>query len=338
MIYTPDEIKSFIAKSLGSSNVELLPLKATGNMTARIEDGGSDTLLTAAVYGKEYVVKIKSKAFDDNVCGAMNYLDSEDFKGYFQKGKAIFYIRDSYNREQRAYELLSDFSDYFPKIYGASSDGTRSIILMDKLTIDRTPKDRELAEIIYKIHSTFNSEATMREWSINIHTATDYISATALSNALLDGVELKYPTFPKKILGRAREFVSHYQENHEKMLSFGRCLCHGDLTINNLSTARGVKLYDLELATFNNPEFDLISYLVHYPTALDSEVVEEFLSAYYAQSATTIKEKEDVLKHNLLIYFTTRFHAMMMITLRLNMPYMETSIKNYIFLFNYFAL
>ena len=338
MIYSPQEITSFVSKCLGGLDVELSMLHATGNMTARIEDGGSDTLLTAKVGDKEYVVKMKSKAFDDNVGATMNYYGSDTFKQYFDEGKSIFYIRDSYNREQRAYSILLSLKEHFPTIYGAESDGTRSIILMDKIEIDRSPKDDSLADVLYKIHSMPSSEETMREWGINIHTERDYINATALSKALLDGVSRAYPNFPKRIVSRARDFVANYKQNYQKMVGYGRCLCHGDLTINNLSTKGQIKLYDLELATYNNREFDLISYLVHYPIELNESIVESFLASYYNKMGNCIKEREDALKHNLLIYLTTRFHAMMMITLKLNMPYMETSIKNYIFLFNYFAL
>lgn len=337
MIYEREELQNFIKGVLGDGEIIFKPLHATGNMTARLEDGGAETLICVEHAGKEYVVKMKSVGFDKNVCDAMNYFDDDSFVEIFEKGKYIFYIRDSYDREQKIYSALKDYEQYFPKIYGASSDERRSVIIMEKLEVDRTPP-KDLPKVMSKIHSFCTSERVARELGANVHEKSDYENATELSLELLKNVGRARKDFPEYILEKAREFVLNYRDNYEKMLSFGRCLCHGDLTINNLTSATGTRLYDLELATFNNVEFDLVSYLVHYPTELNEEIVYDFLSSYYKESGFSLKERESAIKFNLLLYLTTRFHAMMLISLKLDMPYMVTSIKNYIFLFNLFNL
>lgn len=332
MIYSVEEIKNFIARAL-PGEVTFKKMNATGNMTARLEDGGNDTLLLVEVGDKEYVVKMKSKAFDDNVSVAMNYFDSASFSEAFKKGKAIFYIRDSYDREGKIYKAFSELSDNLPKIYLEESDGTRSIILMEKLTISRKPKDVELALLLRKWHSLYTLEEDAKRVGANVHTKEDYERAEELSLKLFDSIERGYSNFPKEIIKEGMEYVKSYGENYLKGISFPRTLCHGDLTINNLTTEDGIVLYDLELATYSNPEFDLVSYLVHYPVDLSNKVVASFLNAYYGGG---FENKKEVLRHNLLTYLCTRFHAMMMITKKLHMPYMEQSIQNYIFLFNYF--
>ena len=58
MIYTTKEIKNFIERSVGGKDILFKKLNATGNMTARLEDGGNDTLLLVEDDGKEYVLKM----------------------------------------------------------------------------------------------------------------------------------------------------------------------------------------------------------------------------------------------------------------------------------------
>ena len=333
MIYTTQEIKNFIERSVGGKDILFKKLNATGNMTARLEDGGNDTLLLVEVDGKEYVLKMKSKAFDHNVCGAMNWHDTDEFRRSFEKGKSIFYIRGSYDREGKIYKAFSSLKENLPIIYGSESDDTRSIILMEKLPISRITKDEEIARLLKKWHAQYPLKEDAERLGANVHTQNDYENATDLSLKLFELIEECYPNFPAKIIKTGREYVQNYAKNYLKGRSFPSTLCHGDLTINNLTTDGEIILYDLELATYSNPEFDLISYLVHYPTQLTNEIVERFLRAYYDG-----KINEDALKHNLLTYLCTRFHAMMMITKKLHMPYMEQSIKNYIFLFDYFKV
>ena len=335
MIYSREEIKDFIRNALHTrGEVSLERLKASGNMTARLEDGGEETLLKASVDGKDYVVKMKSKFFETNVGRVMNYFDSSAFTESYEKGKYIFYIRDNVAREIKVYPAFYSIRESLPIIYGAQNEENRSIVLMEKLAISREPKNVELGALLKKMHSLYTKEEDAVRLGVNVHGKEDYLSAKGLSLKLIDSVESVYNDFPKSILIKARKLVEEYGKTYEKMTSYPRCVCHGDLTINNMTTAQGVKLYDLELATYNNPEFDLVSYLTHYPTLLSEDDIKEFLCAYYG-SESEIKNKKEVLKLNVLLYFVTRFSAMMMISRRLDMPYMETSIKNYIYLFDY---
>ncbi|MBO5776765.1 MAG: hypothetical protein J6R35_05275 [Clostridia bacterium] len=339
MIYTHEEIKSFIANCLSVPQEDIVfkSAQATCSMTARLEDGGSDTLLGIECGGKEYIVKIKSTAFDDNVCDAMNYLDLKEFNEYFSRGKNLFYIRDSYNREAKMYRAFGSIKDYFPKIYGSASDASRSILLMEKLKIERTPNDKEAAAFLIKLHSLYNRIEDAQALGANVHTAEDYVAATDISLKLIDYIELAYPDFPKAIIKAAQEFVYNYQSNFNKMTTYPRTLCHVDFTINNTTTAEGFKAYDLELATYNNGEFDLISYLYHYPIVLNDSCTNELLNAYYLGKNSTLSDNLEVVKLNVVLYFCTRFHAMMLIAKKLPMPYMGVSIENAKYLFNRFV-
>lgn len=335
MIYSKDEIKDFIKRVLNTrSEVTLERLKATGNMTARLEDGGEETLLKAVVEGREYVVKMKSRQFESNVGDAMNYFGSEEFFKHYKKGKYIFYIRDSVVREQKMYSAFSVVKESLPKIYGAQSDKTRSIVIMEKLEISREPKDEELAELLKKIHGEYPRLEDAVKVGANVHVKEDYLQAKELSLALIESVKKVFPAFPNELLIKARKLAEDYGKTYEKMASFGRCVCHGDLTINNMTTTPSIKLYDWELSTYNNPEFDLVSYLVHYPTLLTDGEINRFLLAYYGDKET-LENKKEALNFNVLLYFVTRFSAMMMISRKLDMPYMDTSIANYVYLASY---
>lgn len=337
MIYSRSEIAGFIKSVLGDEgDYKLSPLVATGNMTARLEDGGEATLLSLVRGQEEYAIKMKSRLFEDNVLKAMNYYDDSSLEQGFSKGKYVFYIRDAFNREEKIYSALSAFGEYLPRIYGAQSDDYRSIILMEKLKISRAVKALEVITFLTRLHKFCTSEKRARELGANIPTKEDYLKAQDLSISLISNVSKAYANFPSRILNLALDGVKKYGELYDRVISFPRALCHGDCTAYNMTTEPILKVYDFELSTFNNPEFDLISYLVHYPTPLKESDVDEFLGCYYGEK-DYLATKKEVLKLNLLVYFVTRFHAMMMIAKTLDMPYMEISIKNYIFLFDYFG-
>lgn len=338
MIYLKSEIIKFISTTLNveESKIALTTLEADGNMTAKLEDGGSESLINVVAGEKEYVVKTKSNAFGKNVCDAMNYLKEQSFLEKFKKGYAIFYIRDNYNREEKVYKLIEKFSNYLPKIYGATSDSERSLILMEKLNICREVDIEKTANFLREFHSEFNGKKDIAvENGINIHTKLDYSSAKELSLTLLNYVEKAHPSFPKYIIEISKKFVKNFEENFEKIAKYSQTICHGDFTSNNVTfTGNAIKVYDFELATYQNPEFDIISFFVHYPKPITNQTISEFLKLYYNRKPT--KKERESLSLNTLIYFTTRFHAMMLICKNVSMPYMETSIKNYISVFDYF--
>ena len=62
MIYSKNEIINFITTTLNvdASKISLTTLNADGNMTAKLEEGGSDSLILVKVDSKEYVVKTKT--------------------------------------------------------------------------------------------------------------------------------------------------------------------------------------------------------------------------------------------------------------------------------------
>ena len=56
---------------------------------------------------------------------------------------------------------------------------------------------------------------------------------------------------------------------------------------------------------------DIISFLVHFHKPINNQTIERFLTLYYKGKPT--KKERESLSLNTLIYFTTRFHAMMLI-------------------------
>ncbi len=337
MIYSKSEIIKFISKSLNieEDKISLATLEAEGNMTAKLEDGGSESLINVIAGEKEYVVKTKSGVFSKNVCDAMNYLKEQSFLEKFKKGCAIFYIRDNYNREEKVYKIIDKFSNYLPKIYGATSDSERSLILMEKLNICREVDFEKSANFLREFHNEFNGKKDIAlKNGINIHTKKDYLCAKDLSATLLNYVEKAYPNFPKYIIEICKKFVKNFEDNFEKIANYSQTICHGDFTSNNVTFNNRITVYDFELATYQNPEFDIISFLVHQPKLINNQTISEFLKLYYNRKPT--KKERESLSLNTLIYFTTRFHAMMLICKNVSMPYMENSIKNYICVFDYF--
>lgn len=349
MIYSKEELKQMIAAKLKlcESSLESVPINIKNSMTSKLEDDNSDSIFRffnkdSGIY---LVAKVKTNAFIDNVGLAMNYYKDAKFAEEYARGNSIFYTRECFRREKYVYEQIdSSFAKYVPQYYGSIESGNNCVYIIEYLDICQQAVDLEAAAVfIAKLHVKYlNSMEDAIKMHINIHTKYDYTNAKNLSMMLLHNVESLYPDFSRKALIDLRTFVLAFEENFDKLSSERRTICHGDFCVKNMTFLPiGIKVYDWELSTFNNPEFDLSAFLVHYPTCLNEKIVSSFMDSYLkcynsltVNKISAIKLRE-MLRFNVYIYMTTRFNAMMNICQFVSMPYMKESIYNWQFLYNY---
>lgn len=350
MIEDKNSLRLGAAKLLGLEAGRLIfePLKVIGSMSGKIEDGfdGSLFCLRDSVTDTSYVVKMKSASFTENVGAAMAPEGYPGFEEAFKRGWGVFYIRDSYKREMGVYSGLEPgLKRYIPKYYGSVLSGDTAAHVMEKLEIVQCPVNIDAAaRFIAKLHAKYlNDLASAKRLGANIPVLSDYENAREMSHMLLEGAAKIYPSFTADIVRVMHGFACDAENNYRLLNDFDRTLCQGDYCVKNMSFIRGgAVIYDWELATYNSPQFDLASFLVHYPDRIDESIINGFLNTYKRESECLGNTQgamfEDGLRFNIMLYMATRFHAMMNISAKVDMPYMPTSVGNWLYLFKYFRL
>lgn len=349
---TKKELISVIAQYFGKDEelLRLLPINVSGSMSCQIEEGldGSIFRLQFTDSGKTIIVKMKNNSFIANVGETMNYTNSQKFRNNYLNGYGLFYTRDCFCREKYIYTLLDkSLIRYVPKYYGSIDVSDQECLhLMEDIDIIQNPVNNDyVSDFLSDLHSVYyNDFSSAKSMIVNMPMVEDYRQGVLLSRDLFDNIKNIYLDFPRDILESIRLFYEAPNQMYKQLLSFPRTICHGDFAIRNISFLKNqLAVYDWELSTFNNPEFDLVSFLTFYPDDLTEAIVDSVLKGYYEKMkkkrcVTRIEyDVKKALLFNTLLLMCTRFHAMMNISMRVNMPFMNKAIGNWLFLYIFFA-
>jgi len=319
-------------------------VKLEGSMVSRIEnDSGSIFSIKSHVTGKELIAKMRSPGYMVKVGRIVNYFEDPFFNEPYERGCNIFGMEKSHYREKYVYSLLQESLQHnCPFYYGSTTIADGCIHFIEKLKINQSNVNlNSVTEFVAQLHSTYLHDYNgARKMCAYLPVKKDHALAKDVVNMLMDNVEALYPDFPKDALYTLRSYIASFETTFDRWSKGERTLCHGDYSVKNMSFENGFKIYDWECTTYRNPEFDIITFLVHYPTLLNEKIVEQFLDLYYEHrkqlgSCPDVAKFKIFLKENLLIFMTTRLNALMSICMRLDMPYMPESIANWIFLYKY---
>lgn len=327
--------------SLPSDRLSFCPLSVADSMSGAIEEGFDGSIFCLKTdSGKRYVAKRKCLSFIERVGESMNPFASPEFRAIYRKAYGVFYIRESHLREHYIYDGIDpSLRPCLPLYYGSYKSPAECVHVMEYLPILRDKIDlKGAAAFLARLHAVYaGREKAARDLHANIPTPSDYTAARPLSAMLYDNIQRLYPDFPQEILKDMRAFSDDANAMACGLNTWQRTLCQGDFCVKNMTfLPRGIRVYDWELATFNHPAFDLISFLVHYPVPIDDRLIEDWIGSY-RNAASTCERLEPLsdkcLAFNVRLYMATRFHAMMNICRSVDMPYMPVSIANWLKLY-----
>ncbi len=325
--------------------VQMQHLDVKGSMSSKIEDGinGSIFRFRLRNNGKTIVVKMKNSSFINNVGETMNYYGTDSFMDNYKRGYGLFYTRNCHCREKYIYSRIDDsLKKYIPYYYGSVEVSLHECLhIMEDIPIVQSPIIIEcITDFLSELHIRYyEDKMAMEEMMINVPEICDYYYGKYISEVLYDNIQKLYPDFPTKILLDLRDFSNNPQKIFEQLHTYPLTICHGDFAIKNLSFLENrIVVYDWELSTFNNPEFDLISFMVFYPGTLTAGFIDDFINNYYhklKKKKKIIYDVQAALLYNTKLLMASRFHAMMNIAKKIEMPFMNSAIDNWVFLYNY---
>ena len=307
------EIANFFKQDI--ADFEFRSLTISSSMTSNIEDGldGSIFRLHDKSKNRDFIVKMKSQSFVNNVGQAMNYTCNTVFEKDYEKGYGMFYIRDSYIREKFMYGMLSDsLRKYLPTYYGTIELPDETCLhLIELLEMNKQPiKLSYVVDFLVDLHCTYwQQEDCIKEMNANIPTLEDYVNAIPITEQLLKNISVLYDFFEPETLEILRRFAHNPQYLYKSLCDFPQTLCQGDFNMRNITFYPNcIKSYDWELATYNNPTFDIVSFLVDYPTQLNQDICDEIFDTYTQKMIERMPELKNLdwkksLHFNIILFY-----------------------------------
>ena len=248
----------------------------------------------------------------------------------------------NYIRELKFYENIdTKLKEYTIPCYGCYKNSLQSKYLIfmkeikDSLEFDKSYIYKTL-DVIIKFHKQYYGKKECCDtYKLNYYTNHDY----KISRRLLSYIFHKFDTenktyFSSKKLEKIENFLENihiYHKNLPKHLS----LTHNDFTARNIFFLKdAVLIYDWELACYQNPEHDLIEFLIFELQRFDDNEVRELI-AYYKNnlfSALNINmQNEDykrILKFNTLEYIVNKLSVYRLADISLKFDFMSRVCRN----------
>lgn len=291
---------------------------------------------------KEVLLKSKSRNIIKNGIKLLNH-DNDMYLLYLlTRYHKVLSFDKNYIRELKFYENIdTKLKEYTIPCYGCYKNSLQSKYLIfmkeikDGLEFDKSYIYKTL-DVIIKFHKQYYGKKECCDtYKLNYYTNHDY----KISRRLLSYIFHKFDTenktyFSSKKLEKIENFLENihiYHKNLPKHLS----LTHNDFTARNIFFLKdAVLIYDWELACYQNPEHDLIEFLIFELQRFDDNEVRELI-AYYKNnlfSALNINmQNEDykrILKFNTLEYIVNKLSVYRLADISLKFDFMSRVCRN----------
>ena len=291
---------------------------------------------------KEVLLKSKSRNIIKNGIKLLNH-DNDMYLLYLlTRYHKVLSFDKNYIRELKFYENIdTKLKEYTIPCYGCYKNSLQSKYLIfmkeikDGLEFDKSYIYKTL-DVIIKFHKQYYGKKECCDtYKLNYYTNHDY----KISRRLLSYIFHKFDTenktyFSSKKLEKIENFLENihiYHKNLPKHLS----LTHNDFTARNIFFLKdAVLIYDWELACYQNPEHDLIEFLIFELQRFDDNEVRELI-AYYKNnlfSALNINmQNEDykrILKFNTFEYIVNKLSVYRLADISLKFDFMSRVCRN----------
>lgn len=319
-----------------------------------------------------FIAKIKPHSDEIKLLGAqLAHISGDDtLSGLYQAQAKVLGFDNAHKREIALFSHLnalgdSDLLSLCPTVFGSHADDKAQLytLLMEDLShcthldtihMPTLWQDNEIKIALRgltKIHASYFDNVDALEPLVITGVLDKFNSAALLeSKTLLNRIteynNQRYPDLvPESLTNRVSNLLDSNSPLLVAMSDFPLCLSHNDFNIRNLALRHsedGAQLvaYDWELACIQNPQRDLIEFLISVIDTLDTgSDVQSYIEFYRTElSALTGYQWEsaqfhEVLLGNALYLFATRFNAYLLTNnvFKLDfIPRLTTNLLNFI--------
>mgnify|MGYP000931845771 FL=1 len=291
---------------------------------------------------KEVLVKSKSRNIIKNGIKLLNH-DNDMYLLYLLiRYHKVLSFDKNYIRELKFYENIDiELKKYTIPCYGCYKNSLQSkyFIFMkeikDSFEFDKSYIYKTL-DVIIKFHKQYyGKKECCNIYRLNYYTNHDYKRSRKLLSYIFHKFDKENKVyFSSKGLEKIEDFLVNIHIYHKKLPKH-LSLTHNDFTARNIFFRKeAVLIYDWELACYQNPEHDLIEFLIfELHKFADNEVRE--LIAYYKNnllSALNINiqkaDYERILEFNTLEYIVNKLSVYRLADVSLKFDFMSRVCKN----------
>lgn len=332
----------------------------TTGILQRKRKGLKDILRCSYTYTKdgeemsrEAVLKLKSPDSEllDVGVGLARLSGEDTLPGLFETYHNVFGYDNSHKRELLLYEKIDpSIRRFCPEIMGVLEDPEQDVyaVLMEDLSgfshIDTTNNVkvwshediRVVLRNLAEIHATyFNRFESLREAYIEKFDAKQLIDASALLRNLSEYNARRFPSlFDDDLLQIYSRFIDHLDDYAKRMAAYPMTLSHNDFNTRNLCLRRGEKetsivVYDWELCCFQNPQHDLIEFLVF---VLDNEDFAKNVTYFTEFYMGQLLERIDITLKRKEFFAILHLNAVELAVRRFNLYFLGHNVARFSFL------
>ena len=232
-----------------------------------------------------FVGKWKSKKI---IIKGISLISNKDIKiaTLLTKNHKIFGYNKSYIREILFYKNInSALKKYLINTKGFYCNNLTDtyFIAMDYITESEkiVKKDyKKILDTITDFHKTYyNQKSSVKELCLNYYEIDDYKKCKKVMLEMFNKLNNKKIFNTNKIL-KINNFIKNI-DNEYKQVLFHKTLTHNDLSPRNIFLNNGkVYIYDWELACYQNPEHDLIEFLVFVLHELNDNEIKNLIEYF----------------------------------------------------------
>ena len=291
---------------------------------------------------KEVLLKSKSRNIIKNGIKLLNH-DNDMYLLYLlTRYHKVLSFDKNYIRELKFYENIdTKLKEYTIPCYGCYKNSLQSKYLIfmkeikDGLEFDKSYIYKTL-DVIIKFHKQYyGKKECCNIYRLNYYTNHDYKRSRKLLSYIFHKFDKENKVyFSSKGLEKIEDFLVNIHIYHKKLPKH-LSLTHNDFTARNIFFLKdAVLIYDWELACYQNPEHDLIEFLIFELQRFDDNEVRELI-AYYKNnlfSALNINmQNEDykrILKFNTLEYIVNKLSVYRLADISLKFDFMSRVCRN----------
>ncbi len=230
----------------------------------------------------------------------------------------IFSYDNSYKREIGIYEKINPkFKKYMVNYLGYYKKRHDYYIVMDYVDSHEDADYKKVLDPIIEIGAFYyNREEAAKEILLNNYTPEDYSKSKQVLRRMFE--KLDNSDFPPKRRRNILRFIDNI-DVYNKRFAYHRTLSHNDFSMRNIfADEKRVYFYDWELAAFQNPEHDLVEYLIYsmkkYTDEQVIEIIRYFRDNLFKKIGITMDYEE---YHSLLLFNIYEFLVNRLSMLRL---------------------
>lgn len=336
------KIQPLFDKQIDAINQSSLDNLSSANQAVASKNSGIHKLIISFHDGTTKHLAMKTKSQQTLINGILLLSKSSPkLRIELIKNHKVFAYNSSHRREISIYQNLDrSLSNHHIKYYGFFVSFPKTYNLLFDYYNDQSESltfqnAKRLLDGILTFHTFYYKDIeSAKRLNLNIYTPTDYKNA---KNCIYDLYNSRHTENLKLYGEKQDQAINHYINSIDRIMQTykdHRTFTHNDFSTRNTFLAKNqVLFYDFELSCFQNPEHDLIEFLMYDLGSFTDQEAKKLIDYYknsLAKNNITISNEDykNLLIYNAYEFIVNRLSMTKTINDTVALDFAKTSIPN----------